>query len=199
MSEDLRRSTLESGVWLLGDFTFASLKRANNKLDMPRALRRAISRRPLIDRMAELADEYKPEAVWGVPHAGQEYAQEVSDALEVPLIGLRMTGLDDQGKKKFGFWSNEDRKLARRCGRIVGIEDLTTEFTSFNATLRLPELADSTLAIVAGCRRGTPDVETRPNLPMAWAFEFQVPNVITKEHPLFVQYGHLAIGEFVTM
>ncbi len=201
MSEQIRESTLEAGVWLFGRFVFASLKEANNKLDMPRALRRDASRRPLIDRMGELTAAYDPDALWGVPSGGQEFAEELSETkwLGIPVISLVVVGKDANGKKIFGYASAADRKMAARYPRKVGIEDLTTELTSINTTLQLPELADGTVAIVAGCRRGTPDVENLPDIPVHWAFEFQVPNIITPGHPHFQRYGHLAIGDFVAM
>jgi hypothetical protein len=196
MSEQVRISTLKSGVWILGRFVFASGKEANNKFDMPVALRVQASRRPLIGRMAALAAVYDPDALWGVPSGGQEYAEELGEHMELPVIQLSVTRAN--GKKEFHFATHHDRVLAARSVRKVGVEDITNEFTSTNATLLLPEL-QNTVGMVAGARRGTPETEQLPGMPVDWAFEMQVPNIITPDHPLFQQYGQFAVGEFVAL
>jgi orotate phosphoribosyltransferase len=203
MSEQLRISTLQAGVWVLGKFVFASGKVANNKLDMPRALQRTASREPLIGRMAELALAHEPDAIWGVPTGGQEYAVELAytDALtDVPLVNLAVSR-DGAGKKVFSFATSHDRIVAGRSSRMVGVEDVTNEFTSTKAVLAaLPEL-EGTVGIVAGARRGTPETEQplSRRLSVDWAFEMPVPNVITPDHPLFQQYGQFAVGDFVEL
>ncbi len=94
---------------------------------MPIALRQASSRQPLIKYMAGLVEAHQPDALWGVPRGGQDFAEEISDELELPMILLRVTGRDAEGRKTFGFASDRERKQARQYPRKVGIEDLTTE------------------------------------------------------------------------
>ena len=91
--------------------------------------------------------------------------------------------------------SDQDRELAANSRRLIGIEDVTTELTSTDGALHLPELDDHTLAVLAGMRRGTSDRERDIHRPIHWLFEASLPDFIDKDHPFYRRYGHLAVKQ----
>jgi orotate phosphoribosyltransferase len=182
---------MRAGVWNFGDYTFASGKKANNKFEIPDLLKDSEAKEVVLREMSKLVVAHSPDAIWGVPSGGQEFARHLRKALDVPVIFLRKVG-SLAGSKEFEYDTRYDAKAARKAERMVGIEDITTELTSVDGVLRLPEINEKTEAIIALWRRGTPEVEKPLGVKVEWVIEEEVPNVITPEHPFYQQYAPLA-------
>jgi orotate phosphoribosyltransferase len=182
---------MRAGVWHFGDYTFASGKKANNKLEIPELLEDPEAREVVLHEMGKLVVAHSPDAIWGVPSGGQEFARHLCKELDVPVIFLRKVG-SLAGSKEFAYNTRYDAKAARKAECIVGIKDITTELTSVNGVLQLPELKEKTEAIVALWRRENSEVEKPLGVNVEWVVEDEVPNTITPEHPFYSQYAHLA-------
>jgi orotate phosphoribosyltransferase len=191
-SEQIKDIIMQSGVWHLGAFVFASGKEANNKFEIPAILEREEVAEPLMRELGYLALEHSPDALWGVPSGGQEIACYLGGELGLPVVCLEKK-LVTPGKKSFEYASRGAERLAQQATRIVGVEDITTEFTSLMGALELPVLRSKTQGIVSVWRRGTPDIERDIGIPVSWLAEEAVPNMITPNQPFYKKYAHLAV------
>ncbi len=190
-TEQIKRAVLKAGVWQFGDYVFASGKPANNKFEMPLALKDEAAKKLVLKALGELALEYEPEALWGVPSGGQEFAHEIGTQLGLPVVYLQKR--ETQGFKAVDYLLPRDRALAIRTNRLVGIEDVINEGTSITRTLRLPELSQNTVAIVACWIRGI--MRVHDSLPIEGVIKEPVPNIIDPRHPFYHTYGRYAVEE----
>lgn len=189
------QTVLESGLWHLGAERFASGKVANNKLDMPEALHHPPARKLLIGRMGEVVMRYGIRQLWSVPSGGDDYADELTTDYDLlPPIRLRKVGAGP-GWKTFAYATPDDEARALAADALIGVEDLTTELTSTAGGLAVAGLRERTMCMMAAWRRGSPELERDVGVPVAYAIEAEVPNIITPDHPFWQRWGHLAVGD----
>lgn len=194
--QELLDAVMASEVWEFGDFTFASGKTANNKIQLPKVLDTIHAKGLLLGRMAELIQGYQPDMLWGVPDGGQEFAKVLGEDLGVPLLELER---DEEasarmGTKIFKYVNDDEIANAEVAEKIVGIEDVSNELTSVVSALDLPVLSRKTVAVVIGFRRGSRKNEQPVSVPLEAAIDMPIPNIIDHNHPFFRKYGHLALG-----
>jgi hypothetical protein len=174
---------------------FASGKVANNKLEMPEALRYQPSRRLLIGRMGQVIVDHGVRLLWSIPTGGDDYADALTKefGLEAP-IRLRKVSAEP-GRKVFAYNTPQDEARVLAGDKLIGVEDLTTELTSTDGALQVPGLRERTIGMVAAWRRGSPEQERDVHMPYEYAVEAPVPNIITTDHPFWQRWGHLAVGD----
>jgi orotate phosphoribosyltransferase len=194
VSTRAKELAMQAGVWHLGNYTFASGKKANNKFEIPELLNDFEAREIALHAMVNLVLQHSPDALWGVPAGGQEFARQLAKECELPVIYLKKAP-SSRGTKVFTYENRYIAQEAQSAERVVGIEGITNELTSVVGALELPELREKTNAIVAFWRRGTSDIERPLDVNIEWVVEQEVPNLITPDHPFYQQYAHLAIRD----
>lgn len=191
-THDIRAAILDVGVWELGDCQFADGREANNKLVMDRLLGCPKQLEVVLRPLGALALQHRPDALWGVPSGGQLFAEALGEELGLPVIQLEKVDTSP-GRKTFRYQSEKDRLLAQQAKRLVGIEDVTTTFTSLAGAMELPLLDQKTRAITAIWRRGSKEIERRLPVPIHWLVEEYMPNIMGPYHPFRLQHGYKAV------
>ncbi len=190
--EKLVHAVLKAGVWQFGDYVFASGKTANNKFEMPSALKDEYARRLLVPAIARLAIRGEVDGIWGAPEGGQLFAEAVAEMEGLSLVRLEAYRADN-GLKRFRFQRHQE-EIAVSCDSLVGIEDVITEGgTIWSILQQIPLLKAKTRRLAAGWIRGHLQYEF--DIPVNGAIEEVVPNQISTTHPFFLKYGYLAVNE----
>lgn len=193
-SQQCLEAVLSAGTWELGEYTFATGRPANNKLFMERVLQHPEASKVILRSLGQLVLQHEPDVLWGVPAGGQEYAMALGAWLGIGVVMLEKE-VNEAGRKTFRYKRARDRIRMEGAQCAVGVEDVTTTFTSIKGALLLPELQEKTLGAVAVWRRGQSDSERQINIPVHWLIEEPLPNHITTEHPFYKRYGHRAVRQ----
>lgn len=196
--EQARQDILTAGVWELGEYVFAGNNEANNKLEMERLLNQPEKAELVLNLLGGLAigSSFYPDAIWGVPNGGQEFAKVLGKRLKVPVVLLAKDKVNSSpGEKRFKFRSDEDEAIVDAAQNMVAVEDVTTKLTSLDGALQNPKLAKKTNYIVAIWRRGTEVIERKLYVPILWIIEEPLPNIITPDHPFYQRYHDLAVRQ----
>lgn len=187
--ERIKEAILRAGVWQFGEYQLGSGKEANNRFEMPLVLDNPAARRLLLPALCRLVASYSPDSLWGVPSGGQEFASVVGQQPALPVIQLQELG---RGKELgIEYLYPKDRALATRAYRTVGLKDVIDDGTFIVRSLRLPELSEKTVAIVACWVRGI--LLARRSMLVKGVVEEPVPNLISSSHPFYQRYGHFAV------
>lgn len=201
--QEATEALLLSGAWELAEgeaWTFAGGQPANNKFHADRPLEAPESiRNKVLQPLGELVTHLGvPDALWGPPTGGQEYAKAIGERYDIPVIVLEKD-IIEPGRRTYVV-AEESRALAEGAETLVGIEDLTNRMTSTYGALQTPVSADSTITfdektlfMTAVVRRGTPEVERTLPVPIFWVVELPTPDLITPDHPVYQQFAHLAV------
>ncbi len=190
---DMRHQILSTGTWRFGEFVFASGEEANNKLDAEALVEHTSQYVYVLSELGRIARQWEPKALVGVPRGGQRLASDLGLMLNLPVIELEKEDTTP-GRKTFRYADERDKHLAATAGPIVALEDVTSEMTSLDGMLQLPELREHVVAVSAIWRRGRVETERELGVPITWLIEEPLPNVIEADHPFYQEYGLFAVG-----
>lgn len=206
-------AALSEGIWQVGiDVTFASGKKANNKIDWeqvfvyqeatadpqhPRNFQLTSAGKLVVGQMAEMIDRFKPDLLAGVPTGGQRFAMAIGRELDVEVARLKKVK-NEPGLKTYDYETPDEREKVEQSSRLTLVEDATSEFTSLRGAIQLVDATEGerVLEVTAIHRRDDGSNELPIDVPIDWLIaDAPIPNLLTPDHPTFQRFGHLAVGQ----
>ncbi len=150
-----------------GNFRFAEGITANNKLQAERLKRNPELFQVVIDRLGQLAVEFRPDSITYVPNGARIFAELVAAKLALPIIHLvKQVDLEGQPGKMF-YSRPADRRAViedTTVSEIVIIEDISRTFGSPNSVLELEGMRKKAKGLVSVLHRG--EEEARQNFSL---------------------------------
>jgi orotate phosphoribosyltransferase len=172
--------------------TFASGKRANNKLELERIFKQPELKSKVVTALAQLAMKFKPGFVVGVPNGATPWAEAVREELDIDYIVYLDAQEDLRGRKVMRFRNEflDRHQLVRHLQDGVMIEDALNEHTSVRQALALPDLGKRKKieAVVAIWDRGLPSLRPPLWIPHEALITEHIPNILPEASDLYQRY-----------
>lgn len=152
-AEDTWEALLSAGVFVEGDFTFASGKRASLKADAEKLYAHPRQLGVVLGHFATYPCVQDADVLLYVPDGMRQFVTQLGSELDKPVVGANRK-LGATSKYDFVFASEADRKLAQSAKAPVIGEDIVTTLGSVAGIRKLLK-PDQTVHSLAMLLRGT--------------------------------------------
>lgn len=157
--------------------TFAAGQSANNKLDAERIEHNRGLRDLIVPAMGDLALEYRPDFVIGVPNGATWLSDAI--AVEIDCYPAHLKRVED-GSMDYESESIDWELVVSPLTRGVLVEDVFNRFTNTRRALAVPRLAPKIAGVIAVWDRGVdhPDRQA-PSQPHQALISEHIPETLT--------------------
>ena len=182
---DFFEMTMTSGAFDHYDGTFAGGQEANNKVDADILYKDPETRAKIVNGLAELAVEFKPDLIVPIPHGADKWGEALAHELgDIPVSRLKKIE-SAPGFKNTDFKNELSQGRVNRSKRLLLVEDFCNRWTSTRGGLFIPSVRRKAVGLVGIGYRGTPDNRVAAPIKSKFLWEHRIPDILEDNDPLW--------------